>query len=333
MHSLCAKIALWQKILIYGNFNVLHAGHIRLFRFAKKPEKLIIAVNSDRLGSDASYVPDLLRLKSVVKCPWVDDAFINDDPIPDLIARIKPDIVVMGYEHQFSENNELEAIKKVGGTLMFYSDFGRAYIPDEIIERDGDVESHRVSIPENYFRRHNMGTQKLHQIIKQFSNLRVCVIGDIIVDEYIDCDAVGLSREEPTIVVSPVGSKRFIGGAGIVALHCASLGANTHFLSVIGTDEIAGFVKSSLQMKNLTLYMEEDANRNTILKQRFRCENKSLLRVNHVPKTSINFEIHDKILDSFSKLAANLDLLIFSDFNYGCLPADLVDQIVGYKSV
>ena len=34
------------------------------------------------------------------------------------------------------------------------------------------------------------------------------------------------------------------------------------------------------------------------------------------------------IVDEFEKLSSNLDLVIFSDFNYGCLPKSLIDKIL-----
>ena len=45
---------------------------------------------------------------------------------------------------------------------------------------------------------------KLNTLIDNFPNLKVCVIGDLIIDEYITCQPLGMSQEDPTIVVSPI---------------------------------------------------------------------------------------------------------------------------------
>ena len=42
--------------------------------------------------------------------------------------------------------------------------------------------------------------------------VRLGVIGDLIIDEIINCHPVGMSQEEPSIVVTPVDSKKFLGG-------------------------------------------------------------------------------------------------------------------------
>ena len=46
-----------------------------------------------------------------------------------------------------------------------------------------------------------------------------------------------MSQEDPTIVVTPIESKKFIGGAAIVAAHAASLGSNVIYISVCGSDD------------------------------------------------------------------------------------------------
>ena len=54
----------------------------------------------------------------------------------------------------------------------------------------------------------------LKSTLAKMSGMRVLVIGDLIIDEYITCDALGMSQEDPTIVVTPIVSKTFVGGAG-----------------------------------------------------------------------------------------------------------------------
>ena len=53
-------------------------------------------------------------------------------------------------------------------------------------------------------------------------------------DEYIDCDPLGMSQEDPSLVVTPIQSEKFIGGAAIVAAHARSLGADVRYFSVSG---------------------------------------------------------------------------------------------------
>ena len=111
-----------RTVFVSGNFNVLHPGHLRLLRFAKEVgDKLIVGVWSDRCAGKDAYVPESLRLEGVTANGWVDDAFLIDAPIREVIAELKPDVVVKGKEHQSTDNLERDAVAVYGGSLLFSS--------------------------------------------------------------------------------------------------------------------------------------------------------------------------------------------------------------------
>jgi rfaE bifunctional protein kinase chain/domain len=137
-----------------------------------------------------------------------------------------------------------------------------------------------------------------------------------------------MSQEDPTIVVTPIETKRFVGGASIVAAHARGLGAQVHYFSVAGVDEPASFAADKLKRYGVEFTMLPDESRPTTLKQRYRASGKTLLRVSQMRQHAIRPDVSRKILDAVRANIERADLLIFSDFNYGCLPQDLVDKIV-----
>jgi len=317
-----------KLVLVSGNFNVLHPGHLRLFRFAKEHgERLIVAVNGDELAGVDAHIPENLRLEGVISNSLVDEAFIVDKPIHMIIDRLRPDIVVKGKEHESGFNEELEALNKYGGILVFSS--GEAIFSSiDLIRKEFQYfDPKTISLPDVYLDRHKIDKRRLSSIIHQFSKLRVAVIGDLIIDEYITCDPLGMSQEDPTIVVTPVDSKRFIGGAGIVAAHASGLGAKVNFFSVTGNDEARNYAVSTLEICNVIPQLLLDESRPTTLKQRFRSKGKSLLRVSYLHETAISQQLQDKLFDEVRGVINQIDLLVFSDFNYGCLPQSLVERI------
>jgi len=315
-----------KTALVYGNFNVLHPGHLRLFRFAKQNcEKLVVAVNSDLIAGSGSYIDQKLRLEGVKSNTWVDEALLNDTSIQELILNIEPALVVKGSEHEFEENPELSAINKVGARLMFCSG-ERLFSSVNILNKNFSISKEAsFELPFEYMHRHRISKKRLKEIVNSVAKIKVCVIGDLIIDEYITCQPLGLSREEPTIVVTPLHTDKFLGGAGIVAGHSVSLGAHTNLLSVCGNDAAAEYGKEETEKFGISPSFVIDEERLTTVKQRYRSEGKSLLRVNHLNQNSISLELQDKLFNHFKKIAKNLDLVIFSDFNYGCLPQRLVD--------
>jgi rfaE bifunctional protein kinase chain/domain len=137
-----------------------------------------------------------------------------------------------------------------------------------------------------------------------------------------------MSQEDTTIVVTPVDSTRFIGGAGIVAAHAAGLGASVQFFSVAGNDVARDFALEGLFAAGVNARLLVDNSRPTTLKQRYRSKGKSLLRVSHLHQGAISLVLQKQMLAEFEQVLDAVDLLVFSDFNYGCLPQPLVEQLV-----
>ena len=71
-----------------------------------------------------------------------------------------------------------------------------------------------------------------------------------------------------------------------------------------------------------------DLSRKTSLKQRYRSQGKTLMRVSHLNQNSIQNYIQQKLFNTFKKRVKSYDLVVFSDFNYGCLPKKLVSKLI-----
>ncbi|MFM7275138.1 MAG: adenylyltransferase/cytidyltransferase family protein, partial [Gammaproteobacteria bacterium] len=235
-------------VFISGNFNILHPGHLRLLRFARElGDRLLVGVNSDRLGGRGVHIPEQLRLEGVSSNNWVDEAFLLDEDVESAITRLRPDVVVKGKEFESALNPEQQAVEAYGGRLVFSSGevaFSSLDLIRKHLDRpDGGLQI----IPPEFSRRHGFTYTDLVDVVSKFAGLRVCVIGDLIVDEYITCDPLGMSQEDPTIVVTPIDTRQFVGGAGIVAAHAAGMGADVSLITVAGNDSTREFAARALE--------------------------------------------------------------------------------------
>ncbi len=316
-------------VFVSGTFNVLHPGHLRLLKFARESgEKLVVGVLSDRIAGVAAHVPQELRLDSVKMNGLVDDAFIIEDSVIDVILKLKPALVVKGKEHRTHENSEQKAVDSYGGKLLFSSG-DVVFSSLDLIRREmGIQEPKAVSLPIDFMLRRGVTNSSLLSLLSKMEKVKVVVVGDTIADEYISCDPLGMSEEDPTIVVTPISTRTFIGGAAIVAAHASSLGAKVKYFSVVGNDETAKFCRGELTKYGVEHDLLIDDARPTTLKQRFRSRNKTLLRVSHLVQRSIDESMQASLSSKVIAACQDADLLIFSDFNYGCLPQAVVDQII-----
>jgi len=318
-----------RTVFVSGNFNVLHPGHLRLLRFAKEcGERLVVAVHSDRIAGKEAHVPEQLRLEGVQSNSWVDEAFVMDEAVTEVISRLRPDIVVKGKEHESGFNPELMVLEQYGARLLFSSGETVFSSVDLLRKEFLETDLQSIGLPRDYMTRHGIDTAKLRSLLQHFASLKVCVVGDLIIDEYITCQPLGMSQEDPTIVVTPIDSTRFVGGAGIVAAHAAGLGAHVQFVSVTGVDASRDFAIKELAAAGVQAHLLADDSRPTTLKQRFRCMGKTLLRVSHLHQGAIASQLQTRLLEHLEEAIHEADLLVFSDFNYGCLPPAVVGKII-----
>ena len=312
--------------LVSGNFNTIHPGHLRLLRFAAECGDFLVVAIADDHG-EGVLVPADLRLEGVKSLSFIDYVFVVHESPQELISQLRPDIVVKGKEHEAKFNEELSAVEVYGGKLIFSSGEMRFSSIDLLKQEMIEPNLSSIILPMDFPKRHGFTMSNLRATVEKFRGLRVTVVGDLIVDEYITCDAIGMSQEDPTLVVTPIQNQMFIGGAGIVAAHGQSLGADVNYFSVSGVDESAKFAHDKLNEYGVSATIFEDSSRPTTLKQRYRASGKTLLRVSHLRQHDINFDIARKLADSIKCALLKTDLLIFSDFNYGCLPQSLVLEI------
>lgn len=312
---------------VSGNFNVVHPGHLRVLNFASDcGDYLVVGVTPDNCAG--VLLPSDLRIKGLESIGIVDRVIPLQGAPEELIKALQPDVVVKGREFEKLFNPEKDVVDAYGGLLLFAS--GESLFSSFDLLRE-ELYSHKdvhIKHPTEYLKRHDVKNEKIVKIIKSFSKLKVVVVGDLIIDEYITCEPLGMSQEDPTIVVTPIHQDLFVGGAGIVAAHAVGMGAKVSFITVTGDDASAQYALHKLHEDGVEVRSHKDVTRPTTLKQRYRARGKTLLRVSHLKQHSISTDFVDLMMDSFNSLVGDVDLVIFSDFNYGCLPQLLVDRII-----
>jgi len=323
--SQTAVVIMTQKfVFVSGNFFVLHPGHIRFLKFAAElAGKFTIGVRSTRPSDRYPTVEE--RIDALQSVGLADEVVEIESTLEHTLRRLRPDVVVKGREYQTVNNVESEILKEWGGELVFSSGESTYSGADFLEENHLSPHAFKFKRPSDFARRHDCDYDRIIAITEQFPNLKVVVVGDTIVDEYVTCEALGMSREDPTLVISPRQIDRFLGGAGIVAAHAAALGATTRFFSITGNDLISTFAYDQLKIHGVETYLVSDDSRPTTLKKRYRCEGKTLLRVSDLRQHEISGAIQQQLLAKLEPAITDADVLIFSDFNYGCLPQNFVE--------
>lgn len=157
-------------------------------------------------------------------------------------------------------------------------------------------------------------------LLDRFAHLRVLVIGDAILDCFLHGGASRLCREAPVPVVDIDQVQDVPGGAANTAANVASLGGETYFLSVIGTDDAGDRLKTVLAERGVQLEdVLQHSSRHTLIKQRIMAAEHLLVRFDQGSTDAIAAEVEAQVIERLWQRVPICDAVIISDYGYGIL--------------
>jgi len=144
-----------------------------------------------------------------------------------------------------------------------------------------------------------------------FSDIKVLLIGDFMIDHYIIGTSNRISPEAPVPVVIPEKDYSIPGGAGNVAMNLSLLGANVTCVGCAGNDIWGKKLLSILKNEGIkTEGIELIDDHPTTLKQRIYSDGKQVARLD--TEKIINWQPN-------AEVQQNYDIIILSDYNKGVL--------------
>lgn len=147
--------------------------------------------------------------------------------------------------------------------------------------------------------------------------VRILVVGDVMLDRYWFGDVTRISPEAPVPVVKVEKVEERPGGAANVARNIAALGAHITLLSVVGADEAGRSLAKLLADSSIDASLLEDAQLNTTVKLRVLGRQQQLLRIDF--ESSPAHEVLQAKLAEFKQRLAACDVVILSDYGKGGL--------------
>jgi len=163
-----------------------------------------------------------------------------------------------------------------------------------------------------------------------FSNKKILVLGDIILDEYIEGEVSRISPEAPIPILDKHKQYYRLGGAANVARNIASLGAKVWLIGRIGNDSAGKRVIKLLTKDNIYVdLLLKDSKIPTILKTRYVANNQQLLRVDYEDRTSViqNKKFQKLLNQDLDRHMRYFDGMIISDYNKGVVYPKLLQHI------
>lgn len=168
----------------------------------------------------------------------------------------------------------------------------------------------------------------LRPLLDGLARTEVLVVGDALLDEYLQGGGTRLCREAPVPVVQVAARRSVPGGAGNAAANAAALGARVRFLSVVGDDaEGAALVAALGQAGVAADDVLVQPGRRTTTKRRVYAGEQMLVRFDEGGPEPLEPATRSAVLGRLAELYAAADVVVVSDYGYGLLDDAVVAEL------
>ena len=229
--------------LCHGVFDLLHIGHIKHLKKAKTyADKLIVTITSDEFvnkGPGRPVFNQFLRSQAIAAIEDVDYVAINENPTAvNLFKLLKPNFYCKGKEYNDLGNdvsgeikNEVKELKKNKGKKIFTEEatFSSSRIINTFTDFFSPLQKKKIS---KIKKKTNFNLIK--KSIDNFKKLKILVIGETIIDQYIFCETLGKSGKEPMLVLRELNKEQYLGGVLSIARNLHNLCNNVDVISMLG---------------------------------------------------------------------------------------------------
>jgi rfaE bifunctional protein kinase chain/domain/rfaE bifunctional protein nucleotidyltransferase chain/domain len=320
----------------HGCFDIVHPGHIRHLQFARSlGDVLVVSVSADPhvgKGVNRPLIPDDLRAASVAALECVDWVYVNPHPtaVP-LLDAMRPDVYVKGSEYEQSRDPrflaERETVTRHGGRVVFSTCdvvYSSTALIGGLAGGAGRYEEQKLTRLRD---RYGLTDGHLDELLQRAQGRRVVVVGDYVLDRYHFCDAGGVAGEAPMLSLRARHARDFDGGAGVIALHLAGLGARPVLVSALADDEPSRRAALRLAAGGVDVQCVRSRPQ-LVTKHRYLVDQAKLFKVDEGAATPSDSRQEAELERRLFDAADGADAVIFADFGYGVLTAGLLDRVL-----
>ena len=336
-------------VLCHGVFDLLHYGHIEHLQDAKKQgDVLVVSVTAAKYvnkGPGRPYFSDEQRLAFLASLEIVDYVLLSEAvTVHEIVRFVQPDVYAKGKEYAAAEDDltgnigsEQAEVEKYGGRIYFTD--GEVYSSTKLLNNffaalPEDVYEMSYGLKRKYG---GQAMDKLKDMIDAFRDIRVLVIGDVIIDQYVFCHEQGLTMKDSTLSTFMEYEEDYAGGSLAIARHLANFSEHVSLLSIMGEEEKLEQLVTK-QLHGVDLQIMREAGFITPVKKRYvksykqRQEYRKLFAINRLLSVSQRRSFdYSRFHHKLEEILPDYDLVIVCDYGHGLLDEDAL-RIIERKS-
>ena len=168
----------------------------------------------------------------------------------------------------------------------------------------------------------------LIELVESLGAARVLVVGDVILDHFLDGSVERISPEAPIPVLKLKNETSMLGGAGNVVRNLVGLGARVRFATVVGNDTDGREVERLIAREGiLDLPLVDPDGRRTSAKSRYMADGQQMLRTDRETAFPLSPEMEVKLVELATGALADCDAVVLSDYAKGVLTDGVIAEI------
>lgn len=177
--------------------------------------------------------------------------------------------------------------------------------------------------PRSIIRTHN-----LTKVLRRFSQVRVLVIGDLMLDRYIWGKVERISPEAPVPVVRVTRESLHVGGAGNVAANIRALGGSVVACGVVGKDQAGQRLRRELASLGTGIQgVTTNSRVGTTSKTRIIAHSQQVVRLDREESDTLGTQIRAQLRRFVQRHIADFHVVVISDYGKGVVDAELLSLL------
>lgn len=170
--------------------------------------------------------------------------------------------------------------------------------------------------------------QRLEELLVAAAGRRIAIVGDAMLDVYLQGDVERISPEAPVPVVRVRGRRFALGGAANVAQNVAALGARCELVATIGRDTSGATLREMLAGIGSASRSLIEVDRPTTTKTRILARVQQVVRFDEEEDHDVDGEEVERLLAAVECAVDDADALVLEDYNKGVLVGSVISRAV-----
>lgn len=330
-----------KVVLCHGAFDLLHVGHLRHLKIARKfGDLVVVTITADEYinkGPDRPVFSAEQRAEMLAALETVDYvSVVHEASALDAIEAVKPDYYVKGGEYEKAEQDitgkiiaEKELVEEFGGEIVFTHEL--TFSSSNLLNRHfGAINGAARSYLEK--KQDSDLADRVGDYLDVIGKMRAVVIGEAIIDRYVYVDPMGKAAKENIIATLRRNEEVFAGGAVAAAGHLSALCGDVELITLVGDDDRSEkyeeLIRSSLPKQTDVTFIRRTS-APTVRKTRFVEPTyvRKLFEVYDMDDEPLPAETRDHLHATLREKCADADLVVVCDFGHSMIGRETVSLL------